>query len=127
MDTIPVSVTILAKNSARILREVLGALRSFDEVILLDNGSTDATMEIAAGFPNVKIHRTEFKGNGPLHNEATALARNDWIFSLDSDEVMTPELLAEIRALKLDENCVYSLPSKNFYNGKWIRTCGWYP
>lgn len=127
MDPIPISVTILTKDSARMLCGVLDALRSWDEIILLDNGSTDATLEIAGEFANVKIHRTEFKGFGPLHNEAAALARNDWILSLDSDEVMTPELLAEIRALKLDDNCVYSVPSKNFYNGKWIRSCGWYP
>lgn len=127
MDAIPISVTILTKDSARLLREVLEALRSFDEVLVADNGSSDATLDIAREFPNVKIHETEFKGFGPLHNEVSELARNDWIFSLDSDEVMTPELVAEIGALKLDDNCVYSVASKNFYNGKWIRWCGWYP
>jgi len=127
MDTIPISVTILTKDSARLLREVLEALRSFDEVVVADNGSSDATLEIARAFPNVKIHCTEFKGFGPLHNEVAALARNDWIFSLDSDEVLTPELVAELRALRLDDNCVYSVASKNFYNGKWIRRGGWYP
>jgi len=127
MDAIPISVTILTKDSARMLREVLEALRPFDEVLIADNGSSDATLEIAREFPNVKIHRTEFKGFGPLHNEAAELARNDWIFSVDSDEVLTPELVAELRAMGLDENCVYSVASKNFYNGKWIRRGGWYP
>ena len=127
MDPLPISVTILTKDSARLLREVLEALRSFDEVVILDNGSKDTTLEIAGEFPNVKIHRTEFKGFGPLHNEAAALARHDWILSLDSDEVISPELLVEIRALTLDDNCVYSVSMKNFYNGKWIRWCGWHP
>lgn len=127
MDAIPISVTILTKDSARLMREVLGALQSFDEIILLDNGSTDGTMEIAREFPNVKIHRTEFKGNGPLHNEATGLARNNWILALDSDEVLSAELLAEIRELRLDESCVYTISMKNFFNGKWIRCCGWDP
>lgn len=127
MDAIPISVTILTKDSARLLREVLEALGSFDEVLIADNGSSDATLEIGRAFPNVKIHCTEFKGFGPLHNEVAALARYDWIFSVDSDEVLTPELVAELRALRLDDNCVYSVASKNFYNGKWIRWCGWYP
>jgi glycosyltransferase involved in cell wall biosynthesis len=122
-----ISVTILTKDSARHLRVVLDALRSFDEVVLLDSGSSDGTLMIAKEFANTKVYSTEFKGFGPLHNEAAALARHDWILSLDSDEVLTPALRAEITGLSLDKNCVYSLARHNFYNGKWIRCCGWHP
>ncbi|HLZ54846.1 MAG TPA: glycosyltransferase family 2 protein [Verrucomicrobiae bacterium] len=122
-----ISVTILTKNSARHLSEVLHSVRSFDEVVVLDSGSTDDTLDLASRFSNVKIYTTQFKGFGLLHNEAAALARNNWIFSLDSDEVMTSELVQEIGSLSLDEEAVYSICMHNYYNGKWIRRCGWYP
>src|SRR6202142_322498 len=108
-----ISVTILTKNSARHLYQVLDAVRAFDEVVILDSGSSDDTLEIAREFPNVKMHTTRFKGFGALHNEASALARNDWILSLDSDEVMTTELVREITALPLNEHAVYSVCMHN--------------
>jgi glycosyltransferase involved in cell wall biosynthesis len=122
-----ISVTVLTKNSARHLFKVLDSVRSFDEVVILDSGSSDDTLAIASQFPNVKVHTAQFKGFGALHNEAAALARNDWIFSLDSDEVMTPELVREVTSLSLDPDSVYSVAMHNYYNGKWIRWCGWYP
>jgi glycosyltransferase involved in cell wall biosynthesis len=122
-----ISVTILTKDSARLLRKVLNALSAFEEVLVLDTGSSDETLAIAREFANVRVHSTHFKGFGPLHNEAAALARHDWILSLDSDEVMTPELSREIAALALDDGCVYSISLHNYFNGKWIRWCGWYP
>jgi len=122
------SVTILTKNCGDILLNTLRALQEFPEIVILDTGSTDNTLEIAAEFPNVRIHREEFKGFGPLHNEATALASNDWILSVDSDEVLTPELVREINALQLDQGCVYSIQRDNYFNGKKIHSCsGWYP
>lgn len=124
---IPISVTILAKNSEKHLREVLNALSAFDEVLIYDNGSTDSTLNIAQQFPNVKIERGAFLGFGPSHNKASSLAKYDWILSIDSDEIVTQELLEEIRSLKLDGRSAYTVPRKNFYNGKWIKGCGWYP
>lgn len=126
-NQMPMTVTILTCNSARHIARVLEALRPFDEVVVLDSGSTDETCALAQQFPNVRLHRTVFKGFGATHNEALALARNDWIFSVDSDEVVTPELAAEIAAIKRDEGAVYSIPFKNYFDGKWIRYCGWNP
>lgn len=122
-----ISVTLLTKNSAKYLREVLSALQGFDEVLIYDNGSTDDTLSMARSFPNVVIHTGEFLGFGPTHNKASDLARHEWILSIDSDEVVAPEMVAEILSTSLQPNCVYSFPRHNFYNGKWIRWCGWYP
>lgn len=122
-----ISVTILTKNSGKYLREALGSLKAFDEVLIVDSGSTDNTLGIAGTFPNTRIVSTTFRGFGPLHNEAAALARHDWIFSLDSDEVVTPELQQELAQLKLEHGTVYSVRRNNYFNGKWIRGCGWYP
>lgn len=122
-----ISVTILTKNSQKYLKEVLSALRAFDEVLIYDNGSSDATLEIASSFPNVTIVCGEFTGFGPTHNKASSLAKHDWILSIDSDEVVTPEMEKEILSTPLNPGAVYSFPRQNFYNGKWIKWCGWYP
>lgn len=122
-----ISVTILTKNSDKYLDKVLSALVSFDEVVIFDTGSTDKTETIAKSFSNVSWHRGSFKGFGPTHNEASSLAKHDWILSLDSDEVMTEELASEIFSLTLDDQTAYSFWRKNFYHGRHIWACGWYP
>lgn len=122
-----ISVTILTKNSAKYLKEVLSSLQDFDEVLIYDTGSTDETLAIALQFPNVTVKQGPLKGFGPTHNEASSLARNDWILSIDSDEVMTPDLVEELASNPLNDRAVYSIWRQNFYNGRWIRWCGWYP
>lgn len=122
-----ISVTILTKNSEKYLNEVLSALSLFDEVLIFDNGSTDGTLAIAAQFANVVIHQGIFQGFGPTHNLASSLAKYDWILSIDSDEIVTPELAAEIKQTVLSTACAYSFPRHNYFNGKFIKWCGWYP
>lgn len=103
------------------------SLRGFNEVVIYDTGSTDNTLHIAKQFPNVTIFQNTFHGFGPTHNEASNAAKYDWILSIDSDEVVTPEMAKEIAQLNLEDDCVYSFPRDNYYNGKWIKWCGWYP
>ena len=122
-----ISVCILAKNSERTLPATLESLKQFREVIVLDTGSQDHTMAIARGFPNVSLHETPFTGFGPLRNQAAALASNDWILAIDSDEVVTELLDEEIRSLSLDIGSVYEIDFHNYYNGKRILGCGWHP
>ena len=129
-----ISVTILTKNSEKYLFEVLHALKKFDEIIIFDTGSKDKTFEIAEKFPNVVIHEGELQGFGPTHNRASSLAKNDWILSIDSDEIISEELVKEILALRLGEleetkaeKTVYQVSRRNYYNNKWIRSCGWHP
>ena len=123
-----ISVTILTKNSAETLENTLNSLRAFSEVLVFDTGSTDTTLLIASKFPNVKIHPAPFEGFGPTHNAASTLATHDWILSIDSDEVLSPELATEIKSLRLDAKNVYSILRHNFFNGKHIKWCGgWHP
>ncbi len=91
-----------------------------------DTGSTDSTLAVAATFPNVRLHQLtgSFPGFGVTRQAAIKLARNDWIFSVDSDEIVSPQLADEITGLRLDRDCVYVVPFENFYNGKHITTCG---
>lgn len=124
---IPISVTILTKNSEKYLSQVLDSLIFFDEVLIYDNGSTDGTLAIAEAYSNVKIALGIFEGFGPTHNKASSLAKHPWILSIDSDELVTPEMVKEINAITLYEDTVYSFPRHNYFNGKFIRWCGWYP
>lgn len=123
-----ITVTILTKNCAKTLKKTLDSLATFSEVLILDSGSSDQTLEIAQTVPNVTIHKKSFSGFGQMHNLASSLAKHDWILSIDSDEVLSPELIEEIHQLHLDENCVYSLSRENYLNGKQIKWGGgWYP
>jgi glycosyltransferase involved in cell wall biosynthesis len=135
----PISITILTKNSEKYLQEVLQPLYHFEEVLVCDTGSTDQTFSIIDSYlhsnadssstphPRITLAHSPFNGFGPTHNKASAMARNDWILSIDSDEVLSTELIEEIKALDLQRGCVYSIPRKNEYRGKWIRSCGWHP
>jgi glycosyltransferase involved in cell wall biosynthesis len=122
-----ISVCILAKNSEHTLPDTLESLRQFDEIILLDTGSTDQTIEKAQAFENVVIHQSPFNGFGLLRNQAAAIAKHDWILTIDSDEVLSSDLQDEILTLFLDPGCVYEINFWNYYNGKRITGCGWHP
>ncbi len=123
-----ISVTILTKNAAETLHATLESLKGFDEVFILDTGSTDETLAIAKLFFNVRIAIEPFQGFGPTHNRASLLAKHDWILSIDSDEVVSSELAEQILSCSLNPRCVYSLDRHNYFNGKWIKCCaGWYP
>lgn len=122
-----ITVTVLTKNSQKYLVRVLEALHEFNEVLIYDNGSADNTLAIARQFPNVRIITGPFLGFGLTHNEASQSAKNDWILSIDSDEIVTPEMAKEIQQLALDPQAVYSFPRENIFNGRVIYWCGWYP
>lgn len=121
-----ITITILTKNSQRYLAQILDSLLPFDEVVILDSGSTDETLKIAKRYSNVTLSCSHFQGFGPMHNLAIDLARNDWIFSLDSDEIPSNELIAEILKLSLNKEAVYSIQRDNYYRKKQIKWCGWY-
>ena len=122
-----ITVCILSKNSSVTIRDALDSVKSFSEVLILDNGSTDNTLEIAKSYPNVRIFETPFIGFGPLRNEVAKFATNDWILVLDTDESLPLALLEEIKSLDLDPQIAYSMPRDNYYNGKHITGCGWSP
>jgi glycosyltransferase involved in cell wall biosynthesis len=123
-----ISVTILTKNSEETLKETLDSLRDFPEVIVLDNGSTDGTLNMARSYPNVVCKEHPFLGFGQMHNLASSYASYDWILSIDSDEVLSKELRYEIIHKELDPKAVYAFLRHNYFNGKRIKWCGgWHP
>ncbi|PCI02402.1 MAG: glycosyl transferase family 2 [Zetaproteobacteria bacterium] len=122
-----VSVVMITKNAERKLELCLASLSNFSEVIIYDNGSTDNTLEIAKKFSNVKVFEGQFFGFGETKRHASSLASNGWIFSLDADEVLSENLVKELRSLSLDEDTCYQVRRDNYYRGKHIKCCGWYP
>ena len=130
MNSDKISVTIITKNSKATLKQCILSVKDFDEIIMLDNGSIDGTIELVKEMQkelNLKIKTSEFIGFGKLKNLAASYARNDWIFSLDSDEILEKTALDSIKNTKLENNMILSLGRKNLYNGEWIKACGWYP
>lgn len=118
-----ITITMLTKNSAETLGRVLDSVHAFPEIIIIDTGSTDETIAIARRYSNVHLHEHAFTSFGELRNMAAELASNDWIFALDSDEVVTsPD---SILSASLKPEHTYSLPYRNFYRGKEITFCGW--
>ncbi len=120
-----ISAVVLTKNSAQYLARCLASLSSFAEVVVLDNGSTDNTIAIASEFSNVIVHTHEFCGFGKLKNIAANFAQNDWVFFLDSDEILHPRLVKMIHEIPLNTNSVYSFKRNNYYNNFLIDGCSW--
>ncbi len=122
-----ISATVLTRNSGAFIGRCLEKLQVLDEVIVLDTGSTDDTLSIASGFPNVRVFESGFTGFGPLKNMAADYASNDWILNIDSDEIVSDDLPARIEASRLDARALYSFARENHYNGRLIKCCGWHP
>jgi glycosyltransferase involved in cell wall biosynthesis len=96
--SLPLSVFLIARDEAARLPATLDALGFADEVVLLDSGSTDATLEIARAR-GARVEQRPFEGYGAQKAHAEALCRHDWVLNLDADEVVSPALAAEIRGL----------------------------
>jgi glycosyltransferase involved in cell wall biosynthesis len=122
------SIALLACNEAATIRRVLESVRWADEIVLVDSGSTDGTLEIAEEF-GVTVFREPWKGYGPQMNSAIDKCTCEWIFSLDADEELTPELGAEIRALLAGKPKfeAWWVPRRNQVFGRWMRFGGQYP
>ena len=121
-----ISVVIMAKDAEKTLQETLESLVSFKEVILYLNNSTDRSKSIAQEFKNVQIIEGAFIGFGSTKNKAAEYASNPWIFSLDSDEVVSQELLEELNSLTLEEpKEVFKLKRDNYFLGKHVKYSGW--
>lgn len=121
-----ITPVIIAKDADKTIKETLESLTTFFEVILYLNNSTDKTEEIAKTFSNVKIIDGEFNGFGPTKNKASEFSTNEWILSLDSDEVILPKLLNELSLLKPnDNNEVFILKRDNYFFNKIVKHSGW--
>jgi glycosyltransferase involved in cell wall biosynthesis len=122
------AVTVITKNEARHIEACLASVSFSDEMIVVDSGSSDATVEIARFAGAMVDVLRDWQGFGIQKNRALALATSEWVLSVDADERVTPELQAEILAiLAAPEFDAYSFPRRSSFCGQVMRHSGWYP
>lgn len=120
------SVVIVCKNEAGIIGRTLNSLQGLtDDIIVYDNGSTDNTIEVVRQFA-IQLHQGSWEGFGKTKNKANALAKYDWILSLDADEALDEELKQSLLALPLDNSkLLYQVKYKNFLGNKYLKHGEW--
>lgn len=120
------SVVIICKNEADIIGQTLQSLQGLtDDIVVYDNGSTDNTIEEVKKF-NVQLQRGSWEGFGKTKNKAIALAKYDWILSLDADEAMSEELKNELSEWQpANEKTVYKIPFRNFIENQMLKYGDW--
>lgn len=123
---VPVSVVIITKNVATIIGRCIDAARLItDDIVIVDNGSTDATVDIALSN-GCRLIEHDWHGYGANKNIGNTHARYDWILSLDADEVIDYKLVTALHKLHLDNpNTVYDIPFRTYFGDKPIRYGSW--
>ncbi|WP_330984703.1 MULTISPECIES: glycosyltransferase family 2 protein [Enterobacterales] len=123
------SVVMIAKNAAELLPECLASVRWADEIIVLDSGSSDNTVELARSL-GAQVHvNSDWQGYGIQRQRAQALATGDYVLMIDTDERVTPELEQSLRQVLTapQAGAVYSIARRNYFLGRFMRHSGWYP
>jgi len=124
------SVIIITHNEAANIGACLDSVAFAQEVIVLDSGSTDATVDIAKSRGAKVVITADWPGFGPQKNRALDLATSGWVLSLDADERVSDVLAAQIQeAISNNDNVAdaFAVPRLTQFCGKWIRHCGWTP
>ena len=122
-----VSAIIITKDEEANIRECLESLAWVDEIIVVDSGSSDRTVEICREFTQ-RVYGHDWLGFGPQKNLALKYATSEWVFSIDADERVGDELRDEIVALLQEpQDDAYEIPRLSSYCGRFIRHSGWRP
>jgi glycosyltransferase involved in cell wall biosynthesis len=125
---IKISAAIITFNEERNVARVIESLRCCDEILVLDSGSNDRTVEVATKL-GARVEEASWHGYAAQKNIAVELASHDWILSLDADESLSEALEAEIWQIKKSGPKFdgYTMPRLAQYLGRWILHSGWYP
>jgi glycosyltransferase involved in cell wall biosynthesis len=129
MKSMQISAVIITYNEERRLEDALKSLAGIvSEIVVVDCHSTDETVKIARHFTDRVFERT-WTNFADQKNFADGKAVHQWIFSLDADERVSPELRTELLGLRAEEPEVdaFSIPRQVYYLGRWVRHSGWYP
>lgn len=122
------SVIVITQNEAHNIEACLRSVSFADQLVVLDSGSTDDTLRLALAMGAEVSSSPDWQGFGIQKNRALALAKCDWVLSLDADEQVSPDLKTEIQAtLAAPASDVYSFARLSSYCGQYMRHSGWYP
>ena len=129
MEKVKLSVVVITKNEEDNIEKCLSSAAFADEIIILDDQSTDKTVELAKKYTsNIQSRKMDIEGRH--RNYAYGLSRNNWVLSLDADEVISEGLREELTALlsKTDiKEAAFTIPIKTYIGEYWIKHGGWYP
>jgi len=123
------SVIVITKNAERYIRRCLASAAWADEIVVVDSGSTDRTLELCREL-GAQVHSlTDWPGHGPQKNRALDRAGGEWVLSLDQDEWVTPELREELERILASpgNHAAYRLPRRSSFCGRFMRHSGWWP
>jgi glycosyltransferase involved in cell wall biosynthesis len=124
-----ISACIIARDEEDRLPECLASLGWCDEVLVVDSHSTDRTREVAAAA-GARVIERDWPGHVAQKEFAIRAAHHEWVFCIDADERVSPELAAEIASLgarDFETHAGFSMPRASLYLGRWIRHGTWYP
>ena len=128
-DKPKISATVVCYNEEDNIERCLKSLLWADEIIVVDSFSTDRTVELCKKYTK-RVYQREWPGFIQQKSYAVSLAQYEWVFSLDSDEIVTEKLRDEILTrLSTDKDKIngYYVKRHSFYLGRWINHGGWYP
>lgn len=121
------SIVICTKNEERNIKDCILSASFADEVLIIDSGSSDGTVEIARKS-GARVIETDWPGYGPQQNRAIDASSGEWIFSIDADERITDELKEEIlKTINQGDFKVYDVPRRSFFITKFMNYSGWWP
>lgn len=123
------SAIVICQNNKDTIRRCLASVAWADEIVVVDGGSTDGTLEIIREFTTHVHQPGDWPGLGPQKNRALDRATGDWVFSLDSDEWVTPALRLELEAAMASpgEHAAFRMPRRSSFCGRFMRHSGWWP
>jgi len=125
-----ISAILITKNEEKNILRCLASLRWAKEVVMVDSGSEDRTLELARQYENVKIIQSEWLGYSATKRLAVQHTKCQWVFWIDADEEVTPALEKEMKQLfaeKTPEKIAYDIPRLSSFLGEWVYHTGWYP
>jgi (heptosyl)LPS beta-1,4-glucosyltransferase len=123
------SICIICKNEENKIAQCLESVSWADEIIIVDSGSTDSTLDIASQFTDKIYTEADWQGFGVQRRRAEEYANNDWIFAIDCDEIVSETLKEEIvnKVNQAQDDDVFCVNRLTNFCGKFIYHSGWYP
>lgn len=121
-----ISAVIIAGAEEKNIAECLESVRWADEIVVVNSGSKDRTVEIARKYTD-RVFVKEWEGYAAQKQFSVDKARNEWVLSIDADERVSPELREEIAGLDFSVADGFRIPRRNYFLDKVVRSCGWSP